>query len=189
MGVRAEAVLQAHVAFLEPTMPRREQVRNQYWWALAGGARGFYIETAYLFTHFSVRGLLNWAGQPLPDGRYDEVRELAALTRKLEPMIADADRLDEAAAKAVGVALVPTKKPVSLRLLEDSAGVVYALLINSSLDDPAAVRLTVERDERSYQAVDVLAEKARGRLDHARQMAIEIPAAGGAVYRLQPITR
>ena len=77
-GLPTEAVLQAHVPFLDPAVPAAAEVRNQFWWAMAGGARAFYFETACLYTHFSFRGILSWDLRPLPDGRYDEIRALAA---------------------------------------------------------------------------------------------------------------
>src|SRR5262249_32588425 len=68
-GLPLDAVLQAHVPFLDPRLPRDVDLRNQFWWALAGGARAFYIECAYNFTHFSNRGLLTWDLHEQADGR------------------------------------------------------------------------------------------------------------------------
>jgi hypothetical protein len=188
LDVRSEAVLQGHVPFLEPTVPRREELRNQFWWCVAGGAQGFYVETAYLFTHFSVRGLLDWTGKPLPDGRYDEVCELAATTRKLEHTLLAARRLDDTAAAKTHVGLVDSRQPAALRLFAAPDGVLYALVINHRLDREAAVRMTILADDLVFRATDVLADDNRGRLDQHRQMLIKIPPGGAAVYELSPLS-
>ena len=188
LGVAGEAVLQGHVPFLEPTVPRREELRNQFWWCVAGGARGFYVETAYLFTHFSVRGLLDWTAKPLPDGRYDEVCELAAAARKLELTLLAAHRLDDAAAKKTHVDLVDLRQPAALRMFAAPDGVLYALVINRALDRETAVRMTIFYDDDvAYRAVDLLAADNRGRLDQHRQMLIKLPPGGAAVYQLIPL--
>jgi hypothetical protein len=187
LDVPMEAVLQAHVPFLEPTVPSREELRNQYWWAMAGGAQGFYIETAYLFTHFSVRGILSWTGEPLPDGRYDEVRELAALNDKLAPMIAGSLPCEESEAAPSQVILEPTKQNVALRLRRDGDHAWYAIVINGALDRDAAVRLTVASPDVTYRVTDLLTGANRGRFDASRHMAVAAAPGGGAVYRLERI--
>ncbi|HWB00956.1 MAG TPA: hypothetical protein VG713_20835 [Pirellulales bacterium] len=189
LGIKSEAVLQAHVPFLEPTVPSREALRNQYWWALAGGAKGFFIETAYLFTHFSVRGLLSWTGEPLTDGRYDEVCELAAITRKLEAAIADSDPLDESEASETGIALVRSRHDVALRMRRNAAGTVYAILINGALEAEATVRITAAGSKAVYRVADLMTGSDRGRLDADRRMIVKLPAGGGAVFRLETTGR
>ena len=184
LGVNREAVLQAHVPFLDPTVPRREELRNQFWWALAGDARGYYIETAYLFTHFSVRGLLSWDLKPLPDGRFEEVRELAAATRQLEDMLLGSRRATGEETVASKVVLAPTKQPIAFRLRAADAGGWYVLLINEDLTRPTTAVVTLAGTETVYQVTDVLANKDRGLLDGTRQMRVEIPAGGGACLRL-----
>jgi hypothetical protein len=179
-----EAVLQAHVPFREPTVPSPEELRNQYWWCVATGVRGFHVETAFLFTHFSVRGLLSWAAEPLPDGRYDEVRELTATTRKLEEMLVESQPLDPDR-NDTHVALAASRQPLALRLRISTDGTLYAILINSALDAKATGRLTIDAAELAYEVIDVLTGARRGRLDNDRRMLVEVAPGGGAVYRLR----
>ncbi len=184
LDVPMEAVLQAHVPFREPTVPSPEELRNQYWWCVATGVRGFHIETAFLFTHFSVRGLLSWTAEPLPDGRYDEVRELTAITRKLEDMLVESRPL-EPANDGHHVMLVASRQPLALRLRASVDGTLYAILINSALDTKATGRLTIDAADFAYEVTDVLTGTQRGRLDSDRRMFVEVQPGGGVVYRMK----
>ncbi len=186
-GLPAEAVLQAHVPFLNPAVPTAAEVRNQFWWALAGGATGFYVETACLYTHFSFRGLLGWDLQPLPDGRFDAVGEIAAASQKLAGCIRGARIPSPEEAAATGIALAEPSKRLHLRIRALPEGDCFALLINSDLAAPASARLTVAIDGIAYEATDLLAGEMRGRLDGMRKMAVTAPPGGAVCLRLRRI--
>lgn len=182
---RADAVLQAHVPFLESTVPSREQLRNQFWWAVAGGARGFMVETAYLFTHFSMRGLLSWDLRPLPDGRFDELTVLTAHAAKCEEMIARSQPV-EAGAKYNAMFRLEGDGNVHLRLRTVDGDVRYALLINADLKSNATCALH-GTPEANYRVRDVLHEQDLGATS-AGPIHLSIPPGGAACLRLQPMT-
>ena len=181
-------LLQAHVPFLGATVPSAEQVRNQFWWALAGGAHGYFVEVSYLFTHFSMRGLLSWDLQPLDDGRFDAVKEIAAASQKLTEFIRDAKITTPEEAAATGLALATPSTRLHLRIRTLPNGDCYALLINEDLAAPASARLTV-KEGASYQVTDVLVGKDRGLLDASRKMAVTAPPGGAVCFKLLRVTR
>lgn len=185
LGVKPEAVLQAHVPFIEPTVPSREALRNQFWWALVGGATGFYVETAYNFTHFSARGLLTWTGQPQPDGRYDELAALAQIVRKISPTVVGMTALDAKDAAATHVAIAASEPGVALRLKRTPRGELLGILINTSVAKPSEARLTVDADDVAYDAYDLFDGECNGRLDRSRPLSVALPPGGGGVFEFR----
>jgi hypothetical protein len=181
---KTEVLLQAHVPFLGSTVPSREQVRNQFWWALAGGVHGYFVEVSYLFTHFSMRGLLSWDLHPLDDGRFDAVKEIAAASQKLAEFIRVAKITAPEEAAARGIAFATPNQRLHLRIRTLPNGDCYALLINEDLTRPESARLTV-KPGMSYEVTDVLEGKERGLLDAARKMLVTAPAGGAVCLRLQ----
>ncbi|MSU49515.1 MAG: hypothetical protein EXS37_10585 [Opitutus sp.] len=181
---RTEVLLQAHVPFLGATVPSREQVINQFWWALAGGAHGFFVEAACLFTHFSMRGLVTWNCQPQPDGRFDAVREIAAAAPRMARFIRDGRILssDEAAATGLALAAAPPTLHLRMRTLPD--GTRFALAINEDLARPATARLTLKAAGR-YRATDILAERDAGTVDSLHPLALDVPPGRAVCFELQ----
>lgn len=139
-GLPMAAVIQTHVPFIDPAIPSPAQVRSQFWWALAGGAREFFFETANLFTGNSMRGLLTWNLQPQPDGRYAAVKQLAADIAALAPVV-QAERVSEADTAAFLRDWQLRGQHVAARLRRGTDGAWYLLLINRSVDEPAEVAL------------------------------------------------
>lgn len=180
---RAEVLLQAHVPFLGATVPSRAQVINQFWWALAGGTHGFFIETAYLHTHLSMRGVLSWTFAPLPDGRYDAVREIAATAPKLAEFIHEARILDAEAVAATGLALAQAPRTLHLRVRAMPDGALYALVINEDLERPANAKLCMAHDTR-FAATDILAQRTAGELAEGAPLELAVPAAGAVCFKL-----
>jgi len=172
-GLSSEAVLQAHVPFLDPSIPTAAEVRNQFWWALAGGARAFYFETACLYTHFSFRGILSWDLQPLPDGRYDEIRELAKTAIQLETVIADSEP-----SESTGFALDPPDAAVALRIRTAKDGRRWLLLINRRLDASSTVSVNAPK----CTAVELYPCNSS---KSARLVNINVPPAGGVCYEFR----
>ena len=184
-GLPTEAVLQAHVPFLDPAIPTAAEVRNQFWWALAGGARAFYIETACLYTHFSFRGILSWDLQPLTDGRYDEIRELAKTVKRLETVIAESEPMEPAETAALGFALAPPDAAVALRVRKAKDGRRWLLLINRALDTTA----TVSVNASDYTAAELYPGSSKQRLTPARPLTVGVPPGGGACFELSTNSR
>jgi hypothetical protein len=182
---KPEVLIQAHVPFLDATVPSKEQVRNQFWWALAGGVHGYFVEVSYLFTHLNMRGLLSWDFKPLPDGRFDAVREIAGDSQKMAEFIREAKMLTTEEANALGIRFGEESKHLHLRLRTGSGGTVFALIINEDLTKPASARLVVG-EGKSYQVTDVLDGKARGVFDMSRKMAVTAPAGGAVCLKLTP---
>jgi len=172
-GLPTEAVLQAHVPFLDPAIPTAVELRNQFWWALAGGARAFYFETACLYTHFSFRGILSWDLQPLPDGRYDEIRELAKTAKRLETVIAESEP-----AESTGFALDPPDAAVALRVRKAKDGQRWLLLINRKLDAATTVSVNAPK----CTAIELYPGES---LKPARLVGINVSPAGGVCYELR----
>ena len=178
-----EVLLQAHVPFVGATVPSAAQVRNEFWWALAGGVRAYYVEASYLYAHFSMRGLLSWDLQPLTDGRFEAVQEIAAASQKLAEFICDAQLATPEETAAAGLDFAEPNKRLHLRVRVKPDGTRFALLINEDLDKPASARLTV-REGLVYKVTDVLSGKDRGLFDSTRQMAVTAPPGGAVVLRL-----
>lgn len=181
---KTEVLLQAHVPFVGATVPSAAQVRNQFWWALAGGARGYFVEVGYLFTHLNMRGLLSWDFRPLPDGRFEAVQEIAAHSRAMSEFICEANLLTAEEVAATGIRLADESRRLHLRIRTKSDGTAFALIINEDLAHAAAARITVRAGER-YRASDVLAGKNRGTLDADRKMLVNVPAAGAVCLKLE----
>jgi hypothetical protein len=184
---RPEVLLQAHVPFVGATIPSREQVVNQFWWALAGGTHGFFIEAAYLHTHFTMRGLVTWNFQPQPDGRFEAVREIAAAAPKMARFIREARILAAAETAATGLALADAPPTLHLRIRTLPDGTRYVLVINEDLGRPAAARLT-SKARATFRVADVLAETDAGRLDASRPLTLTVPAARAVCYQLEPLS-
>jgi hypothetical protein len=182
---KTEVLIQAHVPFVGATVPSREQVRNQFWWALAGGVHGYFFEVSYLFTHLSMRGILTWDLQPQPDGRYEEIKHLAADAQKMAEFIREAKILNAEEAAATGITLADPGKHLHLHLRLRSLpnGDRYALIINEDLTQPAATRLTIT-GAMVYRVTDVLTAKDRGVFDASRRMAITVPEGGAVCLKL-----
>ncbi len=178
-----QAVLQAHVPFLEPRVPRDVEMRNEYWWALAGGARAFFWECATLYTHINVRGLLSWDLKPLPDGRCDEVRRLAEVTKRLEAVIARGEPADAEIATLGLEAKATTVKQPALRLRQTPDGVRYLLLINPSVEKAMPVTVT-----RSVGAVllarELVTDAPPQEFTNVSPLVVELPPGGGACFQL-----
>ncbi|MBI3880879.1 MAG: hypothetical protein HY301_12580 [Verrucomicrobia bacterium] len=183
---KTEVLLQAHSPFLGATVPSAAQVRNQFWWALAGGVHGFFVEVGYLHTHFSMRGLLSWDFKPLPDDRFDAVKEIAADSQRMAEFITEAKILTANEAAATGIRFTGENKRLHLRLRTKPDGTVFALLINEDLAKSASARLTVAGG-KTFDVNDVLAPKSRGQLDAARKMAVTAPPGGAVCLKLKPI--
>lgn len=181
---RPEVLLQAHVPFLGATVPSREQVINQFWWALAGGTHGFFVEAAYLFTHFSMRGLVTWNCQPQPDGRFEALREIATAAPKMARFIRESRMLTPAEASASGLVLADAPPSLHLRLRVLPDGTRFALVINEDLAQPATARLAVTVPVR-LRARDVLSDADVGSIDSARPLAFTVPAARAACFELR----
>lgn len=180
-----DAVLQAHVPFLEATVPSPEQLRNQFWWALAGGARGFMVETAFLPTHYSMRGLLSWDLRPLPDGRYDELSNLTQQALKLREFIVDSVPATEAETQRAGLSLQSAMPgSVHLRVRAAPDGGWYALLVNENLAGEATAQLTTQRTR--YATHDVLAASDGDPLEPGTSLRVTVPAAGAVCLKLKP---
>jgi len=182
---KTEVLLQAHVPFVGATVPSAAQVRNQFWWALAGGVRGYFVEVSYLFTNLNMRGLLSWDFHPLPDGRFDAVREIAADSQKMAEFIREAKILTAEEAAATGIRFAEESKRLHLCVRTEADGAAFALVINEDLAKPASARLTVKEGAR-YKVTDILEGKAHGVLDAKRQMAATVPAGGAVCVKLQP---
>jgi len=183
---RTEVLLQAHVPFLGATVPSRAQVVNQFWWALAGGTHGFFVEVAYLHTHFSMRGILSWNFRPLPDGRFEAVREIAAAAPKMAEFIREARILTPAEASATGLALNQAPATLHLRVRRTPDGNLHALVINEDLESSGRAHLTLVGSVR-YRATDILAGSAAGELDPGNPIVLTVPAAGAVYLKLQPL--
>lgn len=182
---RTEVLIQAHVPFVGATVPSREQVINQFWWALAGGTHGFFIEAAYLHTHFSMRGLVTWNAQPEPDGRFEAVREIATAAPKMARFIRDARTLSSAEAAATGLALADAPPTLHLRVRTLPNGTSFALVINEDLARPATASLTWA-GRTKLNAIDLLAEKDVGTLEATHALALSVPAARAVCFELHP---
>ena len=184
---KPEAVLQAHVPFLKAAVPTREQVRNQFWWALSGGARAFYFEAAYLHTHFSMRGLLSWDFRPLPDGRFDEMKRLAALIPNLTDLTTNSTIATKSQLSSSGFSLVNAPVKTHLRLRTAGAGkdVYYILIINEDLNNKTEARLAMNRPNSAYAVTDILTGAKRGELKTNQPMQFEIAPGDAACLRLE----
>ena len=174
--------------FLGATVPSPAQVRNEFWWALAGGVHRYFVEASYIFANFSMRGLLSWDLQPLDDGRFDAVKEIAAASQKMSESSRDARITTPDEAAATGLALATPSERLHLRIRTLPNGDCFALLINEDLDQPASARLTV-KEGLSYRVTDVLEDKDRGAFDASRKMAVTVPAAGAVCLKLRRISK
>jgi len=183
--VAPEAVLQAHVPFLDPRVPKDVELRNQFWWAMAGGARAFFIECAYNFTHFSNRGLLTWDLREQPDSRCDEVRRLAETVRRLEPMIADGQPVAGKLWTALGAKVTETHGgAVALRLKRTPDGTLWLVLINKSLDRASRATVTLAVDAPHFTTQEITPGTGPREFSPERRLVAEIPPGGGACFRL-----
>ncbi len=169
------AVLQGHVPFLEPTLPTRAEVRNQFWWCVAAGARGFFFEAAYIFNRFSTRGLLTWGLEPVPDGRLDEIGALAPVAHSLEDMLLLSRSTDDDSSFRI----TKGAEKVAPRLRKSGDSVLYAVLINRDAQSPASAECSVTGGGSPE-------EIAPGGTMHTNQnrIVVDLPPGGGACIRM-----
>lgn len=179
---RAEVLIQAHVPFVGATVPSKEQVRNQFWWALAGGAHGYFVEVSYLVTHMSMRGIVGWDFKPVPDGRFGAVTEIAADSQKMAEFITGTEMVKP---EGVGLAFAGPSKQLHLRARKKADGTLFALIINEDIAQGHGTRLAVT-EGAVYQVTDVLAGVDRGKFDSSRKMAVSVPVAGAVCLKLRP---
>lgn len=179
---KTEVLLQAHVPFLGATVPSKEQVRNQFWWAVAGGVHGYFVEVSYLFTHLNMRGLLSWDFKPLPDGRFEAVTEIAADSQKIAELITEAEIVKP---EETGITLAAPSKRLHLRTWKKKDGTLFAILINADLTNAAGAKLQLQSG--TYQATDMLTGEKRGKMDSARTMAVQAQPGGAVVLKLAPV--
>jgi len=181
-----EAVLQAHVPFLGATVPSAAQVRNQYWWSLAGGAKAFYYEAAYNFTHFSMRGLLTWDLKPQPDGRYDTIRHLSEINHKLSHLITNSEITHENPFRSMGLSLSGQESQnASLRLRKIKDNDWYLIIINEVLTSESSVQLNLAKSENlEFLVKDELTQSIRGMLLPGGHISLQISAGGGIALKL-----
>lgn len=184
-GLPTEAVLQAHVPFLDPVVPTAAEVRSQFWWALAGGARAFYFETACLFSHLSYRGILGWDLRPLSDGRYDEIGRLAATAKRLETVIAESDPLTADEAAKLGVAVASPGSAVAWRLRAAKDGRRWLLLINRRLDQAADATIQATDPAADWEAIELEPTTSRQVFTARSPLRVMVSPAGGACYELR----
>ena len=178
------ALLQGHIVFRDPVVVTPAQMRNQYWWALAGGAKGFFWETACLVNHFSNRGFLTWALKPTGDGRLEEVARLAKVTRRLEDVILHTTPTSRDKPPLPGFRIVTGAKNVAVRFRRDEhTQGLYLLLINRDVGKPAPVAWTAGQP-------GTVAELAQGGqpdqpLAAGAKVTASLPPGGGACYRIR----
>lgn len=176
---KTEVLIQAHVPFVGATVPSMEQVRNQFWWAVAGGVHGYFVEVSYNVTHMSMRGLLGWDFKPLPDGRYEAVTEIAADSAKMAEFITETAIVKP---EDVGLSFTEPSKRLHLRARRKADGTLFALIINEDLTSPAGARLKLQTG--TYQVTDLLTGEKRGKMDSARTMAVRAQPGGAVVLKL-----
>ncbi|MBX7207156.1 MAG: hypothetical protein K1X78_02485 [Verrucomicrobiaceae bacterium] len=179
---KTEVLIQAHVPFVGATVPSKEQVRNQFWWALAGGVHGYFVEVSYNVTHMSMRGLLGWDFKPLADGRYEAVTEIAADSQKMAEFITETEIVKPG---DVGLAFAEPSKRLHLRARKKADGTIFALIINEDLQNPAGAKLTL-KSAAIYRVSDVLTAKDRGKMDSTRAIAVQARPGGAVVLKLTP---
>lgn len=179
-GLPMQAVLQAHIPFVDPTLPSRVQVRNQFWWAVAGGAQGFLFEAAYLFTDLSMRGILSWDLRPLPDGRYAEIQRLAGIARQMEAMLSQSEPQPDGAAEQMGLTLDYPDR-AAMRLRRGAPGHLYLLLVNKSTEAPVSVKVSLGA---SGLVAQEMAPAGSSHHPDANAFFVELASGDGACFRL-----
>jgi hypothetical protein len=132
-----------------------------------------------------MRGLLSWDLRPLPDGRYDALREIAHAAPRLAEFIRDAHILDAAAAAATGLKLKEPSPGLELRVRDRPDGTLFALVINADLARPATARLALDR-ATTYTAVDSVSEEKLGAFNPATPLVVVVPPGGGVCLKLSP---
>jgi hypothetical protein len=170
VNVSPSAVLQGHTPFLGPVRPTPAEVRNQFWWCVAGGARGFLFEAAYIFNRFSNRGLLTWGLEPVPDGRLDEIGKLARIAHGLEDVILNSQPADSPGL----VRISKGAAQVALRLRRSGENTAYAILINKDLQAPASVECIVADGWKRVEAGGA----------RPGPITVDLPPGGGVCLRL-----
>ena len=177
------ALLQGHIVFRDPVVVTPAQMRNQYWWALAGGAKGFFWEAACVVNHFSNRGFLTWALRPTGDGRLAEVGRLAAVTRRLEDVILGSTPAPDHEAPLPGFELVEGREKIAVRPRASGEDAhVYLMLINR--DTEKQIR-AVWRCDRSLGVAELAHGGNAHPLPAGQAEALTLAPGGGACYRIQ----
>lgn len=179
---KTEVLIQAHAPFVGAAVPSKEQVRNQFWWALAGGVHGYFVEVSYNVTHMSMRGLVGWDFKPLPDGRYEAVTEIAADSQKMVEFVTETEMVK---AEEVGLAFAEPSQSLHLRARKKADGTLFALIINEDLARAHGTKLSV-KEGTAYRVTDVLSGKDRGKIDPSRKMVVSVPEADAVCLKLQP---
>lgn len=178
------AVLQAHVPFEGPTLPTRAELRNQFWWCVAAGAQAFHFEVAYSFNYFSNRGLLTWTLDPCPDGRLEEVGELARITRSLEPILLKSRPVTKQEVEFLGVKLTKGDDKAVVRIRCLPGEILCLVFVSRDVNAATRVECSLGRLNAS-KAVDVVTGAAISVRAEEKTFVFELPPGGGACFGLQ----
>jgi hypothetical protein len=171
------ALPQAHVPFRGPALPKPADLRNQFWWCVAGGARAFLFEAAYIFNRSSTRGLLTWGLEPVPDGRLEGVARLAPAARALEDVILHARPAADSDGDGSTLRIAAGAGDVAMRALRSPRG-RYVLVINRKLDAEARVSCTLPQGK-----VEEIAPGGTMRREGSGVMLV-LPPGGGVCLRI-----
>lgn len=185
MNIIPMAVLQAHIPFIEPTLPSRAELRNQFWWCVAAGAQAYFFEVAYSFNHFSNRGLLTWTLEPVPDGRLHEVGELAKVIPGLEEMLLTTQHTSQDVAGELNVKVIEGEQNSAVTVRPASDRNVYTVFVNKDLDHVTPVHFVVSSSHTFSNPVDVLTGKQVLKQGSNNAYRIDIPAGGGVCLKLR----
>ena len=177
------ALLQGHIVFRDPVVLAPAQLRNQYWWALVGGAKGFVWEAACIVNHFSNRGLLTWALKPTGDGRLEEIERLAAITRRLEDVILDSAPVPNDPLPLAGFQVVEGQANVAIRFRRNpKSGCLSLLLVNRDLQNPVPVAW---QSGQSVLATDLARDGKEHPLPPGQKETIQLDPGAGVCYRIR----
>lgn len=179
------AILQAHVPFTEPTIPTAAELRNQYWWSVVGGAKGFFFEAAYVYTHFSNRGLLGWDLEPLPDGRIQEVERLSHITKKIEDMIINSKPASVNEVQGLNFEFLSNQEEIAVRFRTCPDAVFYLILINKNLTRPAEANFSLNTKNSYFKITQLTPEIKEYDFGKKKIVTENILPGGGACFMVQ----
>jgi hypothetical protein len=178
-------VLQGHIPFVEPTLPTPAELRNQFWWCIVGGAKAFFFEAAYIFKHFSIRGLLTWTLEPVPDGRLEEVKRLSQITQKLKEVIKSASFSTHKDIKNLGIKIIEGSQKTSIRLLFGNNNIRYLVFINDDLNNLIEIKFSLPDNILKREPYDIVNEKNLSMQGKSNLYSLSIIPGGGACIKLE----
>jgi sugar phosphate isomerase/epimerase len=181
LGLTPMCCIQAHIPFEGPAIPAEADVFLQFWLNVAAGTRGFYYEAAYVYNHYSIRGLLSWKLKPLPDGRAGAAAATMGYLPALTNMLVNSQKVDDPV--SASALTIETANPDNVLMRMRTDGIrSWLFLINRDTANP--VEFTLKRTVAESLYLREVAPGSSSRLITETGDRLSLPPGQGVCFEM-----